>query len=1097
MKRFLSIVLSLALAIPIISVPTVSHGWTFTDTKGHWAESVIYRAVSYGIVKGDSEGTFRPDAPVTRAEFATMVNNTFGNKGTTNITFTDVPYYEWYYSQVARGVAASYINGYNDNTFRPNAYIQRQEAAAVLDRILPYAYYSSISSAIKDKASIAPYAVESVSKLYNLGYMTGDKNSRFNPAKSLTRAEAAKILCSIRENENIVTANTTVKSRGTTLKNKIYAGDVTISSDVGSGDVDIEDCVIMGTLYVYGGGTKTVTVSNSRVSNAYVSKSSSSVRLLLTDRTVVSRTTAARTAILETEDLVGGLHGVGFNQVDIKGSSYITLRGTFGTVNINGSSADLEIEDGNIDVLNVSSSGKYSEIDLDDDSDIGTVNAFARCDFTGQGIIQTMNVSANNVNYEREPRYVKVTSGYNHNGSNAYYDVSIEVIPGHQEDGIDTDTDITIYFDRVVKKYNGSALKASDIESLIYLRKGSATGTRIPYLANISKSEKVITISPDYELEEDTRYYVVIPANNFLFSDGSTNEAQTTYFYTGDADSSGSSSTDENVKEITFYPEDDAESCSVNVKPTITFPYPIETYAGDAVTKAYLEKHLVLREGGSGGVKVGFTASISSSNRTITITPTDTLDHNTKYYVSLPVKKFRSKDDNSMVPAISASWKTEGVAAPSVSITPNSGASGVSIDTQVNIKFTAVVYPASGGTMNEAYIRNNILFTNNTAKKSVDFYVLSYGGGNFVLKPSLPLDAGSNFTVVVPSNKFKNNSGSFAPYASTTFTTVFDFPNIKTLQDKLVTAKGLMDGVYVSKTGTGSDIFTDNVWVSKLAWDNLQAAIDNGDYMMTKARSSAEVDSAINLLTNHTNDFKKSNGTKEKTADVTKLDSYITDCQTLLSKTVYSADGKDVPQNEYWVDSKATLTDFEAAIKTALETRNSTFASSDTKNICTKAYNDLREACLDFTAARVLGTKPNTTELMNVVDAGYTTLSAFSISRDSGKTDIMGDTIPIGAQFVTYDAYETFRKALAAANNATKAETQAEVNKAMEDLIAAAAAFEASVQVKPDPDAPAQPEGGSGGGNEGEGGAEGGGGNTGGTESGSGTSGESGGQGGI
>jgi len=119
-KKILACFLAVILAIPLISIPTTVYGANFNDIRGHWAESYINKAVSAGFVKGYPDGTYHPDDAVTRAEFTSMVNKALGNTGTTSVNFTDVPYNEWYYNDVAKGVSASFVGGYDNNTFRPN-----------------------------------------------------------------------------------------------------------------------------------------------------------------------------------------------------------------------------------------------------------------------------------------------------------------------------------------------------------------------------------------------------------------------------------------------------------------------------------------------------------------------------------------------------------------------------------------------------------------------------------------------------------------------------------------------------------------------------------------------------------------------------------------------------------------------------------------------------------------------------------------------------------------------------------------------------------------------------------------------------------------
>ena len=124
----LAIVLSLSLALPVNSFAASK----FSDTSGHWAETYINTAVNLKIITGYPDGKFLPDKAVTRAEFATMVNKALGNAGSESLTFSDVSSSEWYYNDVAKAVAAAYTAGYDDNTFRPNNPITRQEAAVMI-----------------------------------------------------------------------------------------------------------------------------------------------------------------------------------------------------------------------------------------------------------------------------------------------------------------------------------------------------------------------------------------------------------------------------------------------------------------------------------------------------------------------------------------------------------------------------------------------------------------------------------------------------------------------------------------------------------------------------------------------------------------------------------------------------------------------------------------------------------------------------------------------------------------------------------------------------------------------------------------------------
>lgn len=102
------------------------------DISGHWAESVITQFHQKGFISGYGDDTFKPDASITRAEFISMLNKAFGLTQKGEVTFSDVSADAWYYDAVTTAVKAGYCAGYEDGTFKPNATITRAEAAVMI-----------------------------------------------------------------------------------------------------------------------------------------------------------------------------------------------------------------------------------------------------------------------------------------------------------------------------------------------------------------------------------------------------------------------------------------------------------------------------------------------------------------------------------------------------------------------------------------------------------------------------------------------------------------------------------------------------------------------------------------------------------------------------------------------------------------------------------------------------------------------------------------------------------------------------------------------------------------------------------------------------
>ena len=109
---------------------------TFFDVpKGYWAANYIGYMQQFGVITGYSDGSFRPDAPVTRAEFAAIASRfeklTEGSK-----SFTDVPDTYWAARYINFAATRGWVTGYSDGTFKPENPITRAEVAAVTCRLL-------------------------------------------------------------------------------------------------------------------------------------------------------------------------------------------------------------------------------------------------------------------------------------------------------------------------------------------------------------------------------------------------------------------------------------------------------------------------------------------------------------------------------------------------------------------------------------------------------------------------------------------------------------------------------------------------------------------------------------------------------------------------------------------------------------------------------------------------------------------------------------------------------------------------------------------------------------------------------------------------
>ena len=114
--------------------------WSRTNSysdvaSGAWYNSAVSTLTNAGILTGYEDGTFRPDAPITRAEFATIAARFYHAPEVTGDAFSDISG-SWARAYINRAAARGLIDGYEDGTFRPNQNIKRDEAMKIINKVL-------------------------------------------------------------------------------------------------------------------------------------------------------------------------------------------------------------------------------------------------------------------------------------------------------------------------------------------------------------------------------------------------------------------------------------------------------------------------------------------------------------------------------------------------------------------------------------------------------------------------------------------------------------------------------------------------------------------------------------------------------------------------------------------------------------------------------------------------------------------------------------------------------------------------------------------------------------------------------------------------
>ncbi|MGC7930368.1 S-layer homology domain-containing protein [Lysinibacillus sp. VIII_CA] len=184
---------------------------TFKDVaKSHWAYESIKQVAEKGLVTGYEDGTYKPSAQVTRAEFATFLSRVFDGNNRTPSKFSDVGASHWANDAIQEGLAVGFIKAsdFSNNKFEPNKAMTRGEMSRWLANGLAHAnadYGKAIEEMANSSLTIIPIPefygggvnkkdLPYIGVALGTGLLSGYEDFTFKPNGNTTRAEVATIL---------------------------------------------------------------------------------------------------------------------------------------------------------------------------------------------------------------------------------------------------------------------------------------------------------------------------------------------------------------------------------------------------------------------------------------------------------------------------------------------------------------------------------------------------------------------------------------------------------------------------------------------------------------------------------------------------------------------------------------------------------------------------------------------------------------------------------------------------------------------------------------------------------------------------------------
>ncbi|WP_375105188.1 S-layer homology domain-containing protein [Paenibacillus sp. RS8] len=419
-KRILSIVLGLIVLVNLIfggqgialaasAQPTDN----MTDIHSSWASSQISKWLDKGLISGYADHTFKPNASISRAEFASVVNKVFGFKDQSQDGFTDVNSDKWYYSEIGIAKSAGYISGFGDNTFRPEAAISRQEAAKMLYMLLQL-NGSNDDSAIKtfkDYSVVPAWSKTYLNEIVSNGYINGYPDHTLRPLQTITRAEAVVILDKVMgtlvmdkgtiggTELTTIQGNVTINTPGVTLKNTKIAGDLLLTAGIGAGEVNLDQVTVSGRTIVAGGGENSIHLIDSQLNELLVNKQPGRVRVVAQGSTRINATIIHTGAKLEGTNTEAGFGSI---VIDLsKADGYVDLSGLFKAITIKNKTIVNVLEKSEIGSLEVAKGAATSAVNLADNSVLRQLNLNAAAIIKGKGTITKTFINVSGSTFEQ------------------------------------------------------------------------------------------------------------------------------------------------------------------------------------------------------------------------------------------------------------------------------------------------------------------------------------------------------------------------------------------------------------------------------------------------------------------------------------------------------------------------------------------------------------------------------------------------------------------------------------------------------------------------------------------------------------------------
>lgn len=415
-KRVCAFVLCLCMLLGLMPV--------FTPTA-QAAESNYYldRLVSWDIMRGDQFGNLEPERSITRAEFVTMLNRTFGYTKTGAQPFRDVNTRDWYYDDISAAYTAGYFQGTSKSTASPNATLTREEAATMLCRNLMLQPLSGEDLSFTDSRLASSWSRGYIKAAAEEGILRGDPDGKFRPLDNITRGEVAIMLVRVIGTpiqepgtySTSVAGNLMVSTSGVTLENMTVTGDLYITGGVGLGYVTLNNVTVYGKIIASGAGESnkgdcSIILKNSTAPEMIVdSPSNQYVTIRSVGDTDIGKVYVRTPTYLEGKST--GRHGFQYIEVDGEDGTRLDLAGNIHEVVTIAPDSEINVGSGTVEKMTIDERAVGSTVSIAQGAVVEELNLDTGTTVTGKGDIGTLNVNAPGCKVEMLPDDINIRPG--------------------------------------------------------------------------------------------------------------------------------------------------------------------------------------------------------------------------------------------------------------------------------------------------------------------------------------------------------------------------------------------------------------------------------------------------------------------------------------------------------------------------------------------------------------------------------------------------------------------------------------------------------------------------------------------------------------